>query len=118
MPRPDEPPPDRPDAPALSAAGLADLSRLLGGLDLLDRLLHLPAAAGEEGDVPLGRYRVRRRVGAGRFGVVFLADDPALARRVVVKIPQPAVLADPGLRDRFAHEAAAAGRLDHPGVVP
>jgi WD40 repeat protein len=118
MPLPDDHAPDPPPPPDLSAAGLADLSRLLGGLDLLDQLLRLPTAPDEEGDVPLGRYRARRRIGAGRFGVVFLADDPGLHRRVVVKVPQAAVLADPDLRERFAREATAAGRLDHPGVVP
>jgi WD40 repeat protein len=101
-----------------SPDGVTDLCGLLDGLDLLDQLLHLPAQAGAEGDVGLGRFRLRRRLGSGRYGVVFLADDPVLQRRVVVKVPQPGVLADPELRARFAHEATAAARLEHPGIVP
>lgn len=103
---------------ALDPTAVDDLCRLMDGLDTLDRLLRLPASAGADGDVPLGRFRLRRRVGAGRHGVVFLADDPAVGRRVAVKVPQPAVLADPELKARFVREAVAAGRLDHPGVVP
>jgi WD40 repeat protein len=95
----------------------AELARLIDGLDQLDRLLQIPEND-SEGDVPFGRFRVRRRLGAGGFGVVFLATDPVVQRQVVVKVPQPAVLADPELRARFVQEARAAGRLDHPGVVP
>ena len=116
--RPDETPLDLPEPTDLSPGGVADLSRLLDALDWLDRLLQLPTVPGEMGDVPIGRFRARRRLGAGRHGVVLLADDPALARRVVVKVPQPAILTDPDLRARFALEAVIGGRLDHPGIVP
>ncbi|HYH64409.1 MAG TPA: protein kinase [Urbifossiella sp.] len=106
-----------PRRPALPPEGASELLRLIDALDLLDRLMLLPAAGGASGDVPVGRFRAQSRVGAGRFGVVFLAEDPELRREVVVKVPQPAVLADPELRGRFVREARAAGRLDHPGVV-
>jgi serine/threonine protein kinase/WD40 repeat protein len=105
-------------ADGLTPDGLTELCRLIDGLDLLDRLFRLPTHPGDEGDVPLGRYHIRRRIGAGRFGVVFLADDPALSRRVAIKVPQPAVLADPELRTRFVREAQAVARLDLPGIVP
>ena len=103
--------------PELSTGVVGDLCRLIDGLDLLDRLLLIPTETGADGIV-LGRFQLRRRLGSGRFGVVFLADDPVLHRQVVVKVPQPVFLADPDLRARFAGEAAAAGRLDHPGIVP
>ena len=112
-------PVDRYQIPELSSDAAGDLCRLIDGLELLDHLFELPndAANGADGIV-LGRFRLRRRLGNGRFGVVFLADDPVLHRQVVVKVPQPVVLADPELKSRFASEAAAAGRLDHPGIVP
>ncbi|MDP1804528.1 MAG: serine/threonine-protein kinase, partial [Acidimicrobiales bacterium] len=50
--------------------------------------------------------------------MVFRADDPGLDRAVAVKVPQPSVLSDPRLRERFIREARALGRLDHPGIVP
>jgi len=65
-----------------------------------------------------GRFRVVRELGRGGFGVVFLADDPALGRQVALKVPRPEVLAEPNLRERFLLEARAAARLDHPNVVP
>ncbi len=103
----------------LSATAAGDLCRLIDGLDLLDRLFELSSDAAEDAEgVVLGRFQLRRRLGSGRFGVVFLADDPVLHRQVVVKVPQPIVLADPELKARFASEAASAGRLDHPGIVP
>jgi WD40 repeat protein len=88
-------------------------------LDQLDPILGLPEAPDPDHPaVAFGRFRLTRRVGAGRFGVVLLADDPQLRRRVVVKVPQPAVLTDLASRERFVREARSAARLDHPGIVP
>ena len=98
--------------------GVTDLCNLLDALDLLDQLTQLPAGAGSDRYVAVGRFLVRQRLGSGRYGLVFLADDPVLLRPVVIKVPQPAILADPDLRARFHREAVAAGRLDHPGIVP
>jgi WD40 repeat protein/tRNA A-37 threonylcarbamoyl transferase component Bud32 len=106
------------DKRSLSAQAVQRLGGLLAGLDVLDPILSLPlhpqlASPG----LAFGRFHLQSRLGAGRFGVVLLADDPSLRRQVVVKVPQPTVLADQELRDRFAREAHAAARLDHPGVV-
>jgi tetratricopeptide (TPR) repeat protein len=65
-----------------------------------------------------GRFRLLRELGRGGFGVVFLADDPALRRQVALKVPRPEVLAEPALRQRFLREAQAAASLDHPNLVP
>jgi WD40 repeat protein len=66
----------------------------------------------------LGRFQIRRELGRGGFGVVFLAHDPLLCREVALKIPRPEVLVTPDLRRRFHHEAQAAARLEHPNLVP
>lgn len=114
---PDTPIPlPRSDA-VLSPDTVARLGGLLAGLDQLDPILSLPQHP-DSGEHYFGRYRLRSRLGSGRFGVVLLAEDPVLGRKVVVKVPQPAVLADAELRQRFEREVRAAARLEHPGIVP
>ena len=66
----------------------------------------------------IGGYDVVRGLGRGGMGAVYLARDPRLGRNVAVKVLRPALAADPAARDRFRREALAAGRLDHPNVVP
>jgi WD40 repeat protein/serine/threonine protein kinase len=66
----------------------------------------------------LGRFRIRRRLGQGAFGMVFLASDPQLGREVALKVPRPEVLMTGELRERFLLEARAAAGLDHPNLVP
>jgi WD40 repeat protein len=65
----------------------------------------------------LGRFHIRRELGHGGFGTVFLAHDPLLGREVALKIPRVPALMTPELRERFHHEAMAAARLDHPNLV-
>jgi serine/threonine protein kinase len=67
------------------------------------------------GRLVLGRYRLERKLGAGGFGVVWLAFDEKLEREVAVKIIQ-ADGDDPVLH-RAAREARVAARLNHPGIV-
>ncbi|MEI9985711.1 MAG: hypothetical protein WDN69_22535 [Aliidongia sp.] len=68
----------------------------------------------------LGRYRPLRILGQGAAGIVYLAQDPVLDRRVTVKVIRTDGL-DAETRDdyleRFKVEAKAAGRCSHPGIV-
>jgi eukaryotic-like serine/threonine-protein kinase len=66
-----------------------------------------------EGPIILERYRLRRRLGTGGFGSVWMARDERLQRDVAVKI-LPRELVSEG---RFEREAHAAARLSHPGIV-
>jgi serine/threonine protein kinase/tetratricopeptide (TPR) repeat protein len=65
----------------------------------------------------VGRFLIRRELGHGSFGRVFLAYDPHLRREVALKVPRPGVLLSPELTQRFHREAQAAGGLDHPHIV-
>lgn len=65
----------------------------------------------------LGRFEIRRELGRGRFGVVFLAWDPQLQRQIALKVPQFDAAMDPDLRERFRGEALTAGQLQHSGIV-
>src|SRR6185437_6821482 len=65
-----------------------------------------------------GRFRIRREIGRGGFGIIFLANDPQLRRLVALKLPRPEALVNTELRQRFLREARAAAALDHPNLVP
>jgi hypothetical protein len=64
------------------------------------------------------RYEVVERLGAGGMGTVYLARDLNLeGKSVVVKVPNPTLLLDPGFRARFEAEVRSLIHLDHPHVV-
>src|SRR3954447_16013526 len=63
----------------------------------------------------LDRYSLERRIGAGGFGVVWLAFDEKLQREVAVKVV-PHDAHAPG-SERAEREARVAARLNHPGIV-
>jgi eukaryotic-like serine/threonine-protein kinase len=62
----------------------------------------------------LGRYRLRERLGAGGFGVVWSAHDELLRREVAVK---RIALAPEEDGERASREALASARLAHPAIV-
>jgi hypothetical protein len=64
------------------------------------------------------RFESVRLLGRGGMGTVFLAWDRLLCRQVAIKILAPELASDPVARERFAREAALAGRLgSHPHIV-
>lgn len=70
------------------------------------------------GEVLGGRYVLEGLLGSGGMGVVWLAYDPKLDRRVAIKVLPPKYGADPRARERFHREAINGGRLTpHPNVV-
>jgi WD40 repeat protein len=66
----------------------------------------------------VGRFELRRQLGKGGCGIVFLAFDPKLHREVALKIPRPEMLMSPDARRRLVREALAAAEFDHPNLVP
>ena len=73
------------------------------------------ALFGSSAHVTVGRYELRREVGTGGGGSVFLAWDPELAREVALKL---IVAPSARLRERALAEGQALARLSHPNVVP
>lgn len=66
----------------------------------------------------IGRFELRRQLGKGGCGIVFLAFDPKLQREVALKIPRPEMLLSADARKRLIREAQAAAEFDHPNLVP
>lgn len=65
-----------------------------------------------------GEYSVEREVGRGGMGVVFLARDIQLDRRVAIKVMHSGMQFSGQMVERFMREARTAGGLEHPNIVP
>jgi serine/threonine-protein kinase len=65
----------------------------------------------------IGRYRLRRRVGRGGMGEVWVAFDEQLRREVALKILRATDGTDPTIVQRFEREIIATAELSHPNTV-
>jgi hypothetical protein len=63
-------------------------------------------------------YRIERRLGRGGMGILYLAIEPGLDRRVALKLIAPEAAADEVFAKRFAEESRIAASIEHPSVVP
>jgi serine/threonine protein kinase len=63
-------------------------------------------------------YRVERRLGRGGMGILYLAIEPGLERRVALKLIAPEAASDEVFARRFAEESRIAASIEHPNVVP
>jgi eukaryotic-like serine/threonine-protein kinase len=75
-----------------------------------DLLGQLEAALG-------GSYHFERELGGGGMSQVFLAQETALGRKVVIKVLPPELSAGLNI-DRFRREIQLAASLQHPHIVP
>ena len=64
-----------------------------------------------------GRYRIVELLGEGGMGSVYVAEHRTLRKQVAVKTIRPEYAANKQAEARFAREALATGKLDHPHVV-
>jgi predicted Ser/Thr protein kinase len=77
--------------------------------------------AGSTTTPTLGRYEIKKELGKGAMGIVYLGVDPKINRTVAIKTMR----FEEGLgekemkelKDRFFREAQAAGNLTHPHIV-
>lgn len=65
----------------------------------------------------LDDFHLLRRIGGGGMGVVYLAEQTSLGRKVAVKIVRPELLLSDTIRARFHREMATVATLQHPGIV-
>ncbi len=106
----DEPPPPTATAPRSQSPSLGGTLPGRGG-DALDAYTAgLRSTAGQH-----GRLETAGVLGRGGMGQVLEVRDPALGRRVALKV---ALQADEDARRRFVREAQITSQLEHPNIVP
>jgi serine/threonine protein kinase len=103
-----------PGSHAPIAASLAGLSMLAAG----SPSLALPAT----GTLPPGLanhldYEIKRELGRGGMGVVYLAYNRLMGRDEVLKVMGRQIMERPGVLDRFLREIRAVAKLRHPNIV-
>ncbi len=64
------------------------------------------------------RYAIKRQIGRGGMGVVYLARDRRLDRLVAIKTLPPNLARDAAIQERFLRETRTAGAMAHPNIVP
>ncbi len=75
-----------------------------------------PAATHLRGRV--ARYRIVEKLGEGGMGIVHLAFDETLGRKVALKLLSPRLADDVQFRERFMRESRLAAAIDHPNIIP
>ncbi len=65
----------------------------------------------------LGPYVLKKRLGSGGMGTIYLAVDEKLGRTACVKILKPELSKQPGFLETFAKEAQITASISHPNVV-
>jgi hypothetical protein len=123
----DQPVSERPGWLARACAGdttlLREAEALLASHDTAGHFLEEPARVdpadleGIPAGIQLGPYRIVEEIGRGGMGVVYLAEDVRLGRRVALKALPPVVAANPELQQRLRREARAAATITHPAVA-
>jgi hypothetical protein len=111
-----------------ACAGDADLRRearaLLAAHDTAGDFLDQPAQVTGDDDETLEigsnvgeHYQINGILGRGGMGIVYLAHDYRLGRRVALKALPPSVAASSPMRERLRREARAAATISHPAVA-
>ncbi len=66
----------------------------------------------------LGRYEIRREIGRGTIGSVYLGFDSRSQRQVAIKVLPARLLQDPTFLVRFERYVWSTSDLKHPSIVP
>src|SRR5688572_27739283 len=112
---------DRSSPTATRMTPLSDLSNPHGRTDTPSVEMTVRAAARANSPVTtIGKYELRREVGRGAMGIVYEGWDPAIERRVAVKVIRQDQLDSAEAEEilaRFQREARAGARVAHPNIV-
>ena len=78
----------------------------------------VPAPVGPFATLPMqfGRYEIRKELGRGQMGAVYLAHDVELDRLVALKVARTSASGSAKLLKRMEIEAKSAAKVDHPQI--
>jgi hypothetical protein len=79
-------------------------------------VLTIPRAAIGPG-ATIGGFEIKKLLGRGGMGEVYLAHQTTMSRDVALKILSPALTVDPEQVQRFLHEVRLTAKLEHPSLV-
>src|SRR4051812_9193092 len=65
----------------------------------------------------VGEYRIDAVVGSGGMGIVHVATQPLIGKRVAIKVVRRHLCSDGATLSRFLDEARAVNRICHPNIV-
>jgi eukaryotic-like serine/threonine-protein kinase len=116
-PRPVSPPPLRDDDPDAATQPLRMGDIVFPLLDMSSPEGAAPAQPAPSLEVLAGRYELRKRLGVGGYGSVFLAFDAVRDHEVALKVLRADLGARPAHLMRFRREFRAISRLDHPNCL-
>lgn len=79
-----------------------------------------PHTDSDQCDFPseFGRYAIKKQLGRGAMGAVFLAQDTQLNRDIALKVPTFGDKSPANMIERFYREARSAATLTHPNICP
>ena len=92
-----------------TATALPETSKIAPAPPLLDTL---PPGLADHRD-----YEIKKELGRGGMGVVYLAHNTLLGRDEVLKVMGRHIIERPGVLDRFLREMRAVAKLRHPNIV-
>jgi len=68
-------------------------------------------------EIVADRYTVKRSLGKGAFGIVYLAEDKKIGRMVAIKLLFKHFVRNSRVHRRFMLEAKIGAQLDHPNII-
>ncbi|WP_437223753.1 serine/threonine-protein kinase [Planctomicrobium sp. SH661] len=77
----------------------------------------VPNSETQKKNTVLGDFELKKKLGQGGMGAVYLAHQISLDRDCALKVMAKELAAKPGFVERFVREARSMAKIDHPNVV-